>query len=121
MRWVNEKYLIGKGDRTVEEYEHFARENAKDIIAVGFDPDRTFIFSDYGSMGGEFYRNITRVAKVRTSDVVYGVSVRESVYANAKQRINRGTADACFGFDASTNIGKVSQTLPNPSPNTEPS
>jgi len=48
----------------VKEYEVYARENAKDIIAVGFDPERTFIFSDYGYMGGEFYRNITRIAKV---------------------------------------------------------
>ena len=48
----------------MKEYEVYARENAKDIIAVGFDPERTFIFSDYGYMGGEFYRNITRIAKV---------------------------------------------------------
>ncbi|CAG7921585.1 unnamed protein product [Penicillium olsonii] len=60
----DEKYLIGKADREVDEYEHFARENAKDIIALGFDPDRTFIFSDYAFMGGDFYRNITRIAKV---------------------------------------------------------
>jgi tryptophanyl-tRNA synthetase len=51
-------------DREVDEYERFARENAKDIVAIGFDPDRTFIFSDYGYMGGDFYRNITRIAKV---------------------------------------------------------
>lgn len=48
----------------MDEYEAYARENAKDIIAVGFDPERTFIFSDYGYMGGDFYRNITRIAKV---------------------------------------------------------
>ena len=48
----------------MKEYEVYARENAKDIIAAGFDPERTFIFSDYGYMGGEFYRNITRIAKV---------------------------------------------------------
>ncbi|KAG8410803.1 tryptophan--tRNA ligase [Metarhizium acridum] len=81
----DEKYLMGKMDRTVEEYEHYARENAKDIIAVGFDPDRTFIFSDYEFMGGDFYKNISRIAK----------------------RINRGTADSCFGFNSSTSIGKV--------------
>ena len=48
----------------MKEYEVYAQENAKDIIAVRFDPERTFIFSDYGYMGGEFYRNITRIAKV---------------------------------------------------------
>ncbi|KJZ71825.1 Tryptophan--tRNA ligase [Hirsutella minnesotensis 3608] len=81
----DEKYLTSNMDRKVEEYEEYARENAKDIIAVGFDPDRTFIFSDYNTMGGDFYRNISRISK----------------------RISRGTADACFGFDSSTNIGKI--------------
>lgn len=81
----DEKYLISGPNRTVSEYEAYARENAKDIIAVGFDPERTFVFADYEYMGGAFYKNITRIAK----------------------RINRGTADACFGFDSSTNIGKV--------------
>ncbi|CAG7997469.1 unnamed protein product [Penicillium salamii] len=85
----DEKYLIRKGGREVEEYEHYSRENAKDIIALGFDPDRTFIFSDYAFMGGDFYRNITRIAK----------------------RINRGTVDSCFGFDSSTNIGKVASSF----------
>ncbi|RFU25949.1 hypothetical protein B7463_g10381, partial [Scytalidium lignicola] len=81
----DEKYLISQPDRTIDEYEAYARENAKDIIAVGLDPERTFIFSDFEYMGGQFYRNITRIAK----------------------RVNRGTADAFFGFDSSTNIGKV--------------
>lgn len=58
--------MIGKIDREVHEYEHFARENAKDILALGFDSERTFLFSDYSYMGGDFYRNITRIAKVRS-------------------------------------------------------
>jgi tryptophanyl-tRNA synthetase len=61
---ADEKYLVGKSDRGIDEYERFARENAKEIVAVGFNPDRTFIFSDYGFMGGDFYKNVTRVAKV---------------------------------------------------------
>jgi tryptophanyl-tRNA synthetase len=66
---LDEKYLIGNMEREVSEYEYFSRENAKDIVAVGFDPDRTFIFSDYGYMGGDFYRNITRIAKVCSGQV----------------------------------------------------
>ena len=61
-----------------------ARENAKDIIAcgacaqravtacgeqltrrAGFDRRRTFIFSDFAYMGGEFYKNCIRIAKAR--------------------------------------------------------
>lgn len=40
-----------------------AHENIKDIIAVGFDPATTFIFSDYEYMGGEFYKNVVRVQR----------------------------------------------------------
>ena len=68
---------------TVEEACRLSRENAKDIIAcgahmgdaataplsqrplVGFDPKRTFIFSDFEYMGGEFYKNCMRIAKAR--------------------------------------------------------
>lgn len=37
---------------TVEETRRLARENAKDIIACGFDIRRTFIFSDFDYVGG---------------------------------------------------------------------
>lgn len=37
---------------TVEETQRLARENAKDIIACGFDITRTFIFSDFDYVGG---------------------------------------------------------------------
>lgn len=37
---------------TVEESKRLARENAKDIIACGFDVERTFIFSDFNFVGG---------------------------------------------------------------------
>ncbi|KAF5505389.1 Tryptophan--tRNA ligase [Colletotrichum siamense] len=80
----DEKFLFSE-KRTVEEVMHYTRENAKDIIAIGFNPERTFIFSDYDYMGGAFYKNITRVAK----------------------RITVNTAKAVFGFDDSSNIGKV--------------
>ena len=32
---------------------------------TGFDRRRTFIFSDFAYMGGEFYKNCIRIAKVR--------------------------------------------------------
>jgi len=37
---------------TVEECRRLARENAKDIIACGFDISKTFIFSDFNYVGG---------------------------------------------------------------------
>ncbi|EKD13739.1 uncharacterized protein L3040_005646 [Drepanopeziza brunnea f. sp. 'multigermtubi'] len=80
----DEKYLFSE-KRTIEEVQRYTKGNAKDIIAVGFDPKKTFIFSDYEYMGGAFYRNVTRVAKHVTLNV----------------------ARAVFGFDGSSNIGKV--------------
>merc|ERR1712178_624344 len=65
-----------------------ALENCKDIIAVGFSPDKTFIFSDidYISSSRAFYLNMKRVEKSVT-------------YNQAK---------GAFGFGESDNIGKVS-------------
>lgn len=37
---------------SIEESERLARENAKDIIACGFDITKTFIFSDFDYVGG---------------------------------------------------------------------
>lgn len=45
----DEKYLWK--DLTLEDCNRFAVENAKDIIACGFDVNKTFIFSDLDYMG----------------------------------------------------------------------
>ncbi|XP_031109897.1 tryptophan--tRNA ligase, cytoplasmic [Ipomoea triloba] len=71
---------------TVEESQRLARENAKDIIACGFDISRTFIFSDFDYVGGAFYKNMVKVAKCVTYNKVVGI----------------------FGFSGEDHIGKVS-------------
>ncbi len=45
----DEKFLWK--DLTIEEANRLAGENAKDIIACGFDMEKTFIFSDFDYMG----------------------------------------------------------------------
>ena len=40
-----------KKNLTITECERLARENAKDIIACGFDVERTFIFSNLNYVG----------------------------------------------------------------------
>ncbi|KAH1007787.1 hypothetical protein HUJ04_004981 [Dendroctonus ponderosae] len=74
-------------DLTVEEAYKMALENAKDIIACGFDINKTFIFSDFTYIGQrpEFYRNMIRIQKCVTFNQVKGI----------------------FGFDDSTVIGKI--------------
>ena len=68
----DEKYIFGE-KREIEEVRGYSWDNAKDIIAVGFDPKKTFIFSDYDFMGGAFYRNVTRISKKVTLNVARAV------------------------------------------------
>ncbi|KAI1496784.1 tryptophanyl-tRNA synthetase [Biscogniauxia marginata] len=80
----DEKFLFSE-KRTVEEVIGYSRSNCRDIISIGFDPAKTFIFSDYEFMGGAFYRNVTRFARMVTYN----------------------TAKSTFGFNESSNIGKI--------------
>lgn len=80
----DEKYLFSE-KRTLEEVQGYCSSNAKDIIAIGFDPAKTFIFSDFEFVGGAFYRNIVRLSK----------------------HITLNQARAIFGFNDSTNIGRI--------------
>ena len=47
---------------SADEAYRLGKENVKDIIACGFDQEKTFIFSDYDYMGGVFYRNIIEIS-----------------------------------------------------------
>ncbi|KAI5954641.1 WRS1 [Candida jiufengensis] len=80
----DEKFLF-KPKLTIDDVKKFAVENAKDIIAVGFKPDNTFIFSDLQYMGGAFYENVVRTSR----------------------QITQSTAKAVFGFNDSDCIGKI--------------
>ncbi|XP_035224193.1 tryptophan--tRNA ligase, cytoplasmic-like [Stegodyphus dumicola] len=81
----DEKFLWK--DLTVEEAQRLAFENAKDIIACGFDIEKTFIFSDFQYMGEcpQFYQNVVRVQRSVTFNQVKGI----------------------FGFGDSDSIGKI--------------
>ena len=45
----DEKFLWK--DLTLPQVQEMAFENARDIIAVGFDPEKTFIFTDCNYIG----------------------------------------------------------------------
>ncbi len=79
----DEKYMY-KPELTLKDAMGFAYENALDVIALGFDPEKTRIFSDY-EYAKTLYRIATEVAK----------------------KITFSTAKAVFGFDNSTNIGLI--------------
>lgn len=64
-------------------FRHLTTENAKDIIACGFDKKKTFIFSDLEYFG-HMYPNIVRIWKA----------------------ITYNTARSSFGFQGDSNIGQ---------------
>lgn len=74
----DEKFLF-KHKLTIEDVKKFAKENAKDIVAVGFKPENTFIFSDLQYMGGGFYETVVRVSRQitgSTAKAVFGFTDR---------------------------------------------
>jgi len=79
----DEKFLI-KESAKMEDIESFAAENIMDLAAVGFNPDKTFIFKDT-----EYIRNI------------YGLATKIA------KKITFSMAKATFGFTPSTNTGMV--------------
>lgn len=93
-KWLQEKYDVNvyiqvtddekHWDRgmSFEEIEKNAKDNIREIAAVGFDPDKTFIFRNREYMGN-MYDAVVRIA----------------------QKINNSTAKSVFGFEGSTNIG----------------
>lgn len=78
----DEKFYF-KENLTQEEVEVLAHENIRDIIALGFDIEKTFIFRDYDYIG-HMYRTVSRIEKATTANQVRG----------------------CFGFKLEDNVGK---------------
>ncbi|AOA63707.1 Tryptophan--tRNA synthetase, cytoplasmic [Komagataella phaffii CBS 7435] len=80
----DEKFLF-KPKLTIEDVKQFSKDNAKDIIAVGFDPKKTFIFSNLEYISGGFYENVVRISR----------------------QITTSTAKSVFGFGDSDCVGKM--------------
>lgn len=59
--------------KDVEHYNKLTYENAKDIIACGFDPDKTYIFSNYRSCGGDLYQNVVKISQTVTGNQIRGI------------------------------------------------
>ncbi|KAL0802942.1 hypothetical protein Bca101_058118 [Brassica carinata] len=79
----DEKFYWSK-TLTVEDTESLARENIKDIIACGFDLEKTFIFKNF-DFAGKFYKNTAKVGKY----------------------VRYNKARAIFGFSDEYSIGKI--------------
>ncbi len=79
----DEKFLFKK-DLSLEETNKLAYENALDVIALGFDQNRTFIFSDI-DYAKTLYKESLKVAK----------------------KLTVSTAKAVFGFTNESNVGQL--------------
>jgi len=79
----DEKYLH-RQDLELGETISFSYDNALDVIALGFDPKKTKIFSD-----------------IEYSKTLYRIAVQVA------KRVTFSTTRAVFGFDNSTNIGMI--------------
>ncbi|KAI8591873.1 tryptophanyl-tRNA synthetase [Geranomyces variabilis] len=80
----DEKFLFNKKDLKLEDSLKYSQDNARDIMAFGFDPEKTFIFSNLGYMNPAFYQNVVRISKCITGSA----------------------SKATFGFNDSDNVGK---------------
>jgi tryptophanyl-tRNA synthetase len=78
----DEKFMHSK-KFSYDDCQRFAKENAKDIIAIGFDPKKTFIFQDTQYMP-VMYKNVISMARMISINQITGT----------------------FGFNASNNIGE---------------
>ncbi|HTY89822.1 MAG TPA: tryptophan--tRNA ligase [Methanocella sp.] len=78
-----EKFLF-KDDIALKEGMSYSYDNALDVIALGFDPKKTFIFSD-----------------VEYSKTLYKIAIEVA------KRVTFSTAKAVFGYDNSSNIGMI--------------
>lgn len=68
----DEKYSF-KGhidNKNIDYYIKLTFENAKDIIACGFNPDKTFIFSNTNSMNEYLYKNIVCIDSTITGNAI---------------------------------------------------
>ena len=70
----DEKFIFKSQNNTkLEDYINLTFENAKDIIACGFDQDKTFIFSNSNSMNEHLYKNIVRIDSTITGNTIKSI------------------------------------------------
>ena len=69
---TDDEKAIFKDNVTFEETMQYGMENAKDIIALGFDVKKTFIFSDLKYLGHHFLMNAWEFSKLTSFNQVRG-------------------------------------------------
>jgi len=81
---TDDEKLFVKRDKTKKEIDTWTNENIRDIAAIGFNPNKTFIFKDTEFIG-KIYPKLVEISR----------------------KITFSTAKAVFGFTNETNIGLI--------------
>ncbi|NWI66410.1 SYWC protein, partial [Todus mexicanus] len=97
----DEKYLWK--DMTVEKAYEYAKENAKDIIACGFDINKTFIFSDLEYLGKLKFGGLTSLGELPCPvwDTLWGYQVTNQQHLIHSGKISFPAIQAAPSFSSS--------------------
>ncbi len=79
----DEKFLFNQ-DMTIENVHKYTRDNIMDLLALGFEPENTYIIDD-----------------IKHIDLMYEIGIRVA------KKVTFSTAKAVYGFDNSMNIGAI--------------
>lgn len=96
----DEKALF-KENLTFEEVMQFSRDNAKDILAMGFDKKKTFIYSSLKYIGGHYALNAWEFSKLVNFNQVRGAFGFDQRFASACSIVFN------LLIRISTNIGRI--------------
>lgn len=81
---TNDERFLLHPDFTIKKTLDFTYENALDVVAVGFNPQKTFLISD-----------------IKNISVIYDLALRVA------KHVTFSTVKAVFGFEDSSNIGMI--------------
>lgn len=68
----DEKFFF-KDSGNLDHYNYLTYKNALDIIACGFNPKKTYIFSNLEIVGGKYYENFCKIAKETTGSMLKSI------------------------------------------------
>jgi tryptophanyl-tRNA synthetase len=92
----DEKFIFKDGSKSkdLKKYNDLCYKNAKDIIACGFDKNKTYMFSNLESNCGDLYFNnilISKATNMNTIKATYGIgeTVDEPVLSLVKEALDK--------------------------------
>lgn len=75
-------YFKGKTSDDLEKFNEYTYSNAPDIIACGFELNKTYMFSNLEAFGGSLYKNAAKIMKlIRGNQIrgIYGLTLENNI------------------------------------------